>query len=421
MKGDGGLKRRQSDAGESGRLEPGACVPLGVGLPCPRSGSALIIALWTISLLSFLVMSFALDAMLEGRISTYVKHRRRVDYLTQSGVAIAEMLLVKQTGVSAASAADSKEDRWKETALRIKRGQTAVVEEPIGDGVVRVEIIPEPARWNINTLVGTTYDAVWEQIFTVSGIPQEYFSELIDCWNDWVDEDSLPLKDGAEDDYYKSLEPPYKSRNKTIDTVDELRLVKGFIPAILDGGVLNPEEKNSEKQITIKGIKELFTTYGDGKINVNAAPMEVLMTIPGVDEITAGAIVEEREGRNAGLSTLRRSSAVRASGSSKATSSSARTASASGSSKTASSSAQAAGAQPSPGQTDEEDYSFKTPSDFVSRIPGLDAAVVNYVCVNSGTFRLVIEGQAAGITHTIQAIAECEGKKIRYLRWREDP
>jgi type II secretory pathway component PulK len=365
----------------------------------PRRGSALIIALWTISLLSFLVMSFALDAMLEGRISTYVKHRRRVDYLTQSGVAIAEMLLVKQVGVSSASAADSKEDRWKETALRIKRGQTAVVEEPIGDGVVRVEIIPEPARWNINTLVGTTYDEVWEQIFTVSGIPQEYFSELIDCWNDWVDEDSLPLTDGAEDDYYKSLEPPYKSRNKTIDTVDELRLVKGFVPAILDGGVLNPEEKNREQQITVKGIKELFTTYGDGKINVNAAPMEVLMTIPGVDDITAGAIVEEREGRSAGGSGLKRGTAARSAASATKTS----------------------GAQPAQSQGEEDDYSFKTPSDFVSRIPGLDSTVVNYVCVNSGTFRLVIEGQAAGITHTIQAIAECEGNKIRYLRWREDP
>ncbi len=93
-------------------------------LPCSRGragrrGSALIIALWTIALLSTLVMSFALDAMLEGRISTYVRQRRRVDYLTQSGVAIAEMLLEKQQDVSATSSTDESEDRWKEPALRI--------------------------------------------------------------------------------------------------------------------------------------------------------------------------------------------------------------------------------------------------------------------------------------------------------------
>ena len=59
-----------------------------------QRGSALIIALWTIALLAMLVMSFALDAMLEGKINVYVRQRRQVDYLTQSGVSIAEMLLL---------------------------------------------------------------------------------------------------------------------------------------------------------------------------------------------------------------------------------------------------------------------------------------------------------------------------------------
>lgn len=373
-----------------------------------RGGSALIIALWTIALLSMLVMSFALDAMLEGRISTYVRQRRRVDYLTQSGVAIAEMLMEKQQNVSASSSADESEDRWKEPALRIKRGQTAVVEEPIGDGVVHIEIIPEPARWNINVLVGKNYDEVWEQIFTTAGIPQEMFSELIDCWNDWVDADSTPLTDGAEDDYYKSLDPPYKARNKQVDTVDELRLVKGFVPAILDGGVLNPEEKNKELQITVRGIKELFTTYGDGKINVNAAPMAVLLTIPGIDEITAGAIVEEREGANAGGSSTSRSGSSAAAGSRS-------------SSRLSSSSRAASSSSSAQGSSDSEDYSFTSVGDFMSRIPGLDSGVSAYVNVKSSTFRLVIQGEAAGITHTIQAIAEVESSRVRYLRWREDP
>ena len=382
-----------------------------------QSGSALIIALWTIALLSMLVMSFALDAMLEGRIGTYVRQRRRVDYLTQSGVAIAEMLLSRQKDASGVSSADDQEDRWKEPALRLHRGQTAVIDEPIGDGVVHVEIIPEPARWNINKLVGTQYDAVWEQIFTTAGIPQDYFSGLIDCWNDWVDPDSTPKKDGAEDDYYKSLDPPYKARNKPIDTVGELQYVKGFIPAILDGGLLNPDEKNKELQIWIKGIRELFTTYGDGKINVNAAPMQVLQTIPGVDEITAGAIIEEREGRNAGLSSLGKSSAAGRKSSTSSGSQSEKTGSSqrgSGSSRSGSGTGVASG-------TEEEDYSFKSPDDFMSRIPGLDSGVRAYVNTSSDTFRLVIEGQAAGITHSIQAIAEYENKKVRYLQWREDP
>jgi len=361
-----------------------------------QQGSALIVALWTILLLSVLVMSFALDAMLEAKIGVYVRQRRHVNYLTQSGVAIAEMLLIKQQKVSGTSFATDEEDRWKEPALRIKRGQTTVVDEPIGDGMVRVEIIPEQARWNINQLCssargGIPYDMVWEQIFMLSGIPEDRVEALIDCWNDWTDADSTVTgRYGAEDEYYKSLDPPYTARNGPIDTVDELRLVKGFVPAILDGGVLNPEDKK-ERHIEVRGIKELFTTYGDGKINVNAAPREVLMTIPGVDDIAAGAIIEEREG--AGGSGLL--SGVRS------TTGMARAAT-------------MANAQ-------EEDYSFKSVGDFMSRIPGIDPGVQQYITVNSATFRLNIRGEAAGISHTIQAIVEVEGDKVRYLRWREDP
>ena len=360
-----------------------------------RGGSALIIAIWTISLLSIIVLSFALDAMIEGRISTYVRQRRRVDYLTQSGVAIAEMLLEKKNSVSSGSSADDKEDRWKQPALRIKRGQNAVIEETIEDGVVRVEVIPEEARWNVNLLVGSQYDEVWEQIFENAGIPQEYYSELIDCWNDWIDKDSIPSSDGAEDDYYETLEPAYKARNRQIDTVDEMLLIKSFGKAVLNGGILNPEEDNKELQIHVRGIKELFTTYGDGKINVNSAPMEVLMTIPGIDEITAGAIIEEREGVNAGMSTLGRSMS---------------------SSSSSSSSSGIKGIT-----DDEEDYSFKSPGDFMSRIPGLDTGVSQYIDTQAKTFRLIIEGRAAGISHKIQAIAEYDGKMVRYLQWREDP
>jgi len=384
----------------------------------PSSGSALIIAIWTVALLSVLVLSFSFDAMLEGRIGTFVRHRQRVNYLTQSGVAIAELLLEKQRNVSGTSVTTTEEDRWKAPALRIKRGQTAIIDEALGDGVIHIEIIPEQSRWNINKLCKTTQagaagtsatgqppgqsDLIWEQIFRTAGVPDEMLEDLIDCWNDWVDVDrTISGRNGAEDEYYKqetdpkTREPriPYMTRNGPIDTIDELRLVKGFIPAILDGGILNPEERRPDQQISVRGIKELFTTYGDGKINVNAAPREVLMTIPDMDDITAGAIIEEREGRGLGLlSTSSRGTPTSSTGSKTAT-----------------------------GTPEEDDFSFKSVGDFMSRVPGIPASIQQYVTVNSSVFRLNIEGRSAGISHRIEAIAELNGDKVRYLRWREDP
>jgi type II secretory pathway component PulK len=403
--------------------------------PKKEKGSALIIAIWTVALLSILVLSFSFDAMLEGRIGTFVRHRQRVNYLTQSGVAIAELLLEKQRNVSSTSLSTAEEDRWKAPALRIKRGQTAVIDEPLGDGTIHVEIIPEQSRWNINKLCRSAqggaaagnnqtanqpmfqYDLVWEQIFRTAGIPDEMFEDLVDCWDDWVDVDrTISGRNGAEDEYYKletdpkTREPriPYMTRNGPIDTVDELRLVKGFVPAILDGGVLNPEERRPDQQIVVRGIKELFTTYGDGKINVNAAPREVLMTIPDMDDITAGAIIEEREGRGLGLFGMGGRTAT--------TSSSTRSTPSRGTTASSPGSTSATGA---PEQ--EEDFSFKSVSDFMARVPGIPASIQQYVTVNSSVFRLNIEGRSAGISHRIEAIAELNGDKVRYLRWREDP
>jgi general secretion pathway protein K len=395
-----------------------------------RSGSALIIAIWTVALLSILVLSFSFDAILEGRIATYVRQRQRVNYLTQSGIAIAEMLLEKQRNVSATSVTTAEEDRWKAPALRIKRGQTAIIDEPLGDGVIHIEIIPEQSRWNINKLCNSAqgggaaaskqntsqapsqYDLVWEQIFETAGVPEEMIPDLIDCWNDWTDMDStISGRNGAEDEYYKLEEDPitrqpripYTARNGPIDTIDELRLIKGFVPAILDGGILNPEEKRPDQQIVVRGIKELFTTYGDGKINVNAAPREVLMTIPDMDDVTAGAIIEEREGR--GMGGMSRSTSTSATGSKSSTSSKSSTGS----------------KNPTGIGDEEEDFSFKSVGDFMSRVPGIPTSVQQFITVNSSVFRLNIEGRSAGISHRIVAIAELNGEKVRYLRWREDP
>jgi type II secretory pathway component PulK len=389
--------------------------------PKKEKGSALIIAIWTVALLSVLVLSFSFDAILEGRIGTYVRHRQRVNYLTQSGVAIAELLLEKQRKVSATSVTTAEDDRWKAPALRIKRGQTAIIDEPLGDGIIHVEIIPEQSRWNINKLCKSAQgaasgtptagqpplgqsDLVWEQIFRTAGVPDEMFEDLVDCWNDWTDVDrTISGRNGAEDEYYKqetdpkTREPriPYMTRNGPIDTIDELRLVKGFGPAILDGGILNPEEKRPDQQIIVRGIKELFTTYGDGKINVNAAPREVLMTIPDMDDITAGAIIEEREGRGLGVLGVpsRRTTTTSSAASRTATT----------------------------GASEEEDFSFKSVGDFMSRVPGIPTSIQQYVTVSSSVFRLNIEGRSAGISHRIEAIAELNGDKVRYLRWREDP
>ena len=339
-------------------------------------------------------MSFALDAMLEGRINLYVRQRRQVDHLTESGIVIAEMLLLEYKNASASTATDEQEDRWLAAKLDLGKGDAStgdVVVDPANPerGVVRVKITAgESTRWPINLLYSTAsensqYDTIWENVLTVANVPQEYWEELIDCWNDWVDSDSTASgRSGAERDYYEGLDQPYTARNGPIDTVDELLKVKGFKEAIVNGGVLNPEEKDPQKQIVIRagGVKAFFDIYGESvKINVNSAEKEVLMTIPGIDsdELLAGAIIEERTTGSRMTSTS---------------------------------------------DVGTESKLFKDWNDLTTRIDGIPTETSTFLCyAPEKYFRIEIEGESGGITHRIEAMALVDGDSVRYIRWREDP
>lgn len=59
--------------------------------------------------------------------------------------------------------------------------------------------------------------------------------ELADALIDWRDKDSSQQPQGAESEYYASLNPPYKAKNRPLETVEELLMVKGFNGQILYG------------------------------------------------------------------------------------------------------------------------------------------------------------------------------------------
>jgi len=336
-------------------------------------GSALIVAIWTIALLSILVVSFAFDAHLETKVLSVTRKRHQAEYLAMSGITIAEMLMDKQGKVSGGEAPEAvADDRWYQPSLLLKRGKpVSGLVEKLGAGYIRLDIEPEPGRRNVNRLT----DDDWERILQVGGVPEELWPTLIDSFRDWTEPDGKPPRtNGAKtDDYYNTLTPPYRIRGSAVDTVRELLLVKGFRETILSGGVLNPDDLPAHQKV-LSGIQDMLTTYGDGKVNVNAAGLRVLMTLPGVDDLVAHAIVEERE------------------------------------------------RQASEGANGIPDTGFKSVPDFMSRIPGLDPTVVNQVTTVSSVYRVTAIGQVGRVTRRIWAIVEWDGsrKKLKILQWREE-
>lgn len=87
--------------------------------------------------------------------------------------------------------------------------------------------------------------------------------ELVANLADWTDTDDLrKWEGGREDSLYERLESPYRSKNASFDTLDEIRLVDGW---------------------HLDGVWERFgrhvTIYGGGQVNVNTASREVIAAL----------------------------------------------------------------------------------------------------------------------------------------------
>ena len=99
---------------------------------------------------------------------------------------------------------------------------------------------------------------------------------------DWLDPDTDErFPNGAEDDYYSRLKPAYRTANHGFVDVSELKLVRG-----VDGEVFDK-------------LRPFITVLPEATaINVNTAPVEVLMSLgPALDRATATMIIEARKVR----------------------------------------------------------------------------------------------------------------------------
>ncbi len=268
-----------------------------------RRGSALILVLWVIAVLAVLISGFAFDMHIEARVVSHLRKKVKAEYLARAGLEWAKMLLAHTAEIQGKTDSDElKGQPWYNDAKRLKQGYAIIgLTGQLGEGTIILDITPEPALRNINSLT----DEDWERVLQVGGIPEEHWSELIDSFDDWRDADDTPRVNGAEtDDYYAKLDPPYKARGHggiaaNLDTIDELLLIRGWERPMLYGGPLVEGETNGA---VLSGVADLLTAQPDTgqQVNINAAGKRVLLTLPGIDEQKADAIIAEREGLTAG-------------------------------------------------------------------------------------------------------------------------
>jgi general secretion pathway protein K len=166
---------------------------------------------------------------------------------------------------------------------------------PFGSGSVSVRIEDEQGRFNVAKLVTEFGFEDKRRSTMLSRLFDELALEtrLVDALVDWQDTDDLPLPNGAEATYYASLTPSSAPRNKPMLSAGEILSVRDFDRDML---FLPPSKRSVTASEELLPLSQYVTVYGDGKFNINSAPIPVLQCLSAdMDRSIAEDIAAKRE------------------------------------------------------------------------------------------------------------------------------
>ncbi len=215
-----------------------------------QQGLALITAVLVVAIVATVATTLALGEQVWFRQAQNMSNRAQAESLRQGALNYAAILLTRD-------AKDNKTDHLGELWAK------PLPPLPVEDGMLAFAVADAQGRFNLNNLVRNGAPsapdiALFQRLLTVLRMDPG----LSETLRDWLDPDSLVSPGGAEDIEYLSLPQPYRTANQPLQSVDELRLVKGFTAKVVEE--LRP-------YVTALPVP---TT-----VNVNTAPDQVLAAL----------------------------------------------------------------------------------------------------------------------------------------------
>ncbi len=249
-------------------------------------GVILIALLWILTILSVIALSFARETFVEVAAARNSRDLTDAYYIARAGISATIYQLLQKKYLPQRAPADL-------LALEPDGIDLGKVAGQFGDGEYEVEIRDESGKINVNA--GELAIQQLKALTEVLGIGKPDGDIVVDSILDWIDIDKVPHANGAEDDYYQTLQPPYLAKNRPMNVLEELLLVRGVTPDYYYGH----REKTPEGQIAERyGLSRYLTAHLPSvigsRININAAPLPVLLSIPGLSPGAAQMIYERR-------------------------------------------------------------------------------------------------------------------------------
>jgi general secretion pathway protein K len=197
--------------------------------------------------------------------------------------------------------------------------QFSLKDFPLGHGKISVTITDMERKFDINQVAnyrGPQVDVI-QRALTEAGVTDpSQSSKIVESILDWVNPSTDGHINGAKDDYYTRLNPPYHCKGGPIEDINELLLIREITPEIFWGSNstnhppaayqqqgFNHTPRATKSRFANEannvpnpvGLVELFSPYG-GRLNINTASAKTLQLLPGIDANTAQRIIEQRAG-----------------------------------------------------------------------------------------------------------------------------
>lgn len=252
--------------------EPGKGVdPRGPAVRAGEEGAILLLVIWVIALLSVVILSWAQEWRTEIRLAANFRESRQCHSLAEGGIYYALAKLV-EAKLSEATVEDEEIPAPAKAQAWIGDQRRHLLEVP--GGQAEIWVADEAGKLNLNRTDGK----VLANLFIALGISEDKWRVMVDSIQDWRQSGNIPRPYGAKSNYYLGLEPPYPVKSGSFDTVEELSWVRGFAGSSLPTRL--------SRYLTVQGMTQ--------QINVNAAPLEVLLALGLPPDLVHG-LIQERE------------------------------------------------------------------------------------------------------------------------------
>ena len=231
-----------------------------------EQGFVLVAVIWMLAILTVLAIGFGRRALLEQRAAALTIDHTRTQYLARGAVEYGVAYLRNQALVQQIIA-----QYGGEPYLAIYKAQTDLLDEGFFD-------VGDDALLEDDEITFTLEDA--EGKISLNAAPREIFDTI----------DSLSFTTVSA--ILRRRGGPLGSDDPTpFLAIDEARFLEGVDDSDWYGSEHRP------------GLRDLFTIYGDGRVNVNTAPREVLEALPEFDPAAAATIISYRAGADGELET----------------------------------------------------------------------------------------------------------------------